>query len=306
VNSGRLLTSLHGQGQVSCLAFSPDDRTLMSAGGGPDRNEGEVRLWLFREVKHGCALEGHAGPVGCAAYSPDGKTLATGGDDKTIRLWDVDTGRQRATLNGFANPSLRMRFSPDGKILAVACRSEKVVTLWTLAGKTTLAGHTLEVTDLAFAPEGRRLVTAAGAEKCGEVKLWDLDTCREIAALPRQPQAVRSVAFAPSGRTLAVASGKDATLWDPATSAELKRLQFPSRVCQVAYAPGGASLAVGLETGTVTLHHAVTGEGLATLEGQTGALCSLAFSPDGKMLVAAVKDGRPKVWRLPASSIVSP
>jgi WD40 repeat protein len=107
------------------------------------------------------------------------------------------------------------------------------------------------------------------------------------------------VAFAPDGRTLAVACGKDVALWDPATSTELKRWQLASLVCQVAYAPGGSTLAVGLETGTVSLHHAVTGQALATLEGQTGALCSLSFSADGKMLVAAVKEGRPKVWQLP-------
>jgi WD40 repeat protein len=245
-------------------------------------------------------LEGHGGSVECAAYSPDGKTLATGGgQDKTIRLWDVASGQERAILKGFANPPLRIRFSPDGKILAVVCRSEKVVTLWTLAGKTTLAGHTFEVIDLAFAPEGRRLATCAGTDKNGEVKLWDLDTGREITALPKQAHPVRSVAFAPDGRTLAVAIDKDVTLWDSASATELKRWQLAGPVYQMAYAPGGATLAVGLETGTVTLHHPATGVGLASLEGQTGNLCCLAFSPDGKMLAAAVKEGRPKVWQVP-------
>jgi WD40 repeat protein len=299
LKTNSLVSTLHGQGPISTLVFAPGDRTLACGGISLDGKDGEVRLWLVSEAKGGCVLDGHAGPVGCAAYSPDGKTLATGGHDKTIRLWDVESGQERASLKGFANAPHRLRFTPDGKVLAVVCRSEKVVTLWTLAGKTALAGHTLEVSDLAFAPEGRRLATAAGGDKAGEVKLWDLDAGREIAALPKHAQAVRSVAFAPDGRTLAVACGKDVSLWDPATSTELKKWQLPSPVCQVAYAPGGATLAVGLETGTVTLHHSATGRALATLEGQSGALCSLSFSPDGKMLVAAVKEGRPKVWQLP-------
>ncbi len=151
-----------------------------------DRRESEVRLWPVFQAGTASLLEGHAGSVACATWSPDGQTLATGGQDKTIRVWDVATGSERATLRGFANPPFQIRFSPDGKTMAVACRSEKVVTLWTLAGKTTLASHTLPITDLAFAPEGRRLATAAGSDSAGEVKLWDLDTGREIAALPKQ------------------------------------------------------------------------------------------------------------------------
>ncbi len=106
------------------------------------------------------------------------------------------------------------------------------------------------------------------------------------------------MAFAPDGRTLAVACGKDVTLWDPARSTELKRWSSASPVGKVAYAPDGATLAVGLETGTVTLHHAATGRAATTLAGQSGDLSFLAFSPDGKLLAAAVREGRPRVWQL--------
>ncbi len=299
VNSNSLVTTLHGHGPISALVMAPDNRTLVSAGSGATGNEGDVCLWQIPAAAGGGVLEGHAGPVGCADYSPDGKTLATGGDDKTIRLWDVGTGQERGCLKGFGAAPARVRFSPDGKIIAVACRSEKVVTLWTLAGKTVLADHALEITDLAFAPEGRRLATAGGADNAGEVKLWDLDTGRPTATLPKQPRPVRSVAFAPNGRTLAVACGTDVALWDPATSTEIKRWPLAGPVCRVAYAPDGATLAVGLETGAVTLHDAATGRALATLAGQTGEVYSLSFSPDSKMLVAAVKEGRPKIWQVP-------
>src|SRR5262249_35806225 len=154
-----------------------------------------------------------AGPITGAVYSPDGKTLAAA-CDQTIRLWDMERREERGTLSGFMHPLLRLRFAPDGKTLAVACRCEKEVRLCNLGGQAILTGHTLEITDLAFAPEGRRLVTAAGGDNVGEVKLWDLDTRRELASLPKQAQPVRSVAFAIDGRTLAVAGGKVVALWD--------------------------------------------------------------------------------------------
>jgi WD40 repeat protein len=73
------------------------------------------------------------------AFSRDGKRIATGGEDNTVRLWDAGTGKLLETLRGHASP----------------------------------------VSGVAFSPDGRWLVSGAGArinlEKPGEVRLWRLD-----------------------------------------------------------------------------------------------------------------------------------
>jgi WD40 repeat protein len=72
-------------GWVTALAFSPDGKTLASAG-----YSGTVRLWdVATRRQIGNPIQTGPYPVYSVAFSPDGKTLASGSFDETVRLWDV-------------------------------------------------------------------------------------------------------------------------------------------------------------------------------------------------------------------------
>jgi WD40 repeat protein len=91
VPSGRLLRRLHVTGDgvtpafLSCLAFSPDGRTLAVG------SYGDARLRLLEistdQVRR--TLVGHQAPILGLAFAPDGRTLASASEDGTVLVWDL-------------------------------------------------------------------------------------------------------------------------------------------------------------------------------------------------------------------------
>ena len=82
------LTTLTGHGNgVQSVAFSPDGRTLASAGA-----DGLIKLWEMRSSKELATLNG--GNVWSVAFSPDGRILASGGGGDRLRLWVAATDNE--------------------------------------------------------------------------------------------------------------------------------------------------------------------------------------------------------------------
>jgi len=133
--TGRAVRTLSADAYA--LAFSPDGRTLATAGAGR-----AISLW---EVSSGQALhrlEGHTDAVRSLSFSRDGQLLASAGDDSRIRVWRVAEHRQ---VQALPLPwAVAVAFFPDGRRLLAGARiwggnMPRGPQIWDLATHAPLA-----------------------------------------------------------------------------------------------------------------------------------------------------------------------
>jgi WD40 repeat protein len=247
--------------------------------------------------------------VGVAALSPDGRLIVVNYPaDGRVRVADAATGRQIAEL-AHASPVSALAFSGDGYKLVTA--DEKgTIKIWEdprkltskSAASMTLKGHEAKITHVGFSPTGKQLVSTS-ADKTARV--WDLDHAgAAIRVLERSGQDCFVARFSPDGQLIAAADGSSVRLWDAATGQVVRLLSAgdKGRVYSVAFSPtDNRLLAVGYggqaDVSHVMLWDIDAGTELARLpgatdlpdfelNGNTGTVGALAFSPDGKHLVA--------------------
>lgn len=210
---------------------------------------------------HGVGVQG-------MAFSPDGRMLVTTADDGSVIEWDVATGTPIEHLIGHAGRVLGIAFSRDGRTL-YTCSLDGAIFVWDLGAqqrfgspfadgtKAAMARDLDQDPPLAVSGDGRLFADRLAS---GAVGIFSVATRRQVSGFPAPRHTADGLAWSPTAQLVAVTgAGGAVQLWD---------------------ARGKPRLARSLR-------------GLRSINHQDEAAEAVAFSPDGRTVVAGdVNDTR--------------
>jgi len=161
--------------------------------------------------------------------------------------------------------------------------------------RNVLSGHTDEVLDIDWSPDGDRIVTASRDDTA---KVWDATSGELIATFSGHNDYVTSASWKPDG-TLIATAGVDAIarIWDPATGEQLFVFsEHSGGIKTVAWSPDGKSIATASDDGTARIWDAESGGGAILIAEHDGPVWSVAWSPDGSKVATAGQDSTVRLW----------
>ncbi|KAJ7946686.1 Wd40 repeat protein-u4/u6 small nuclear ribonucleoprotein prp4 [Quillaja saponaria] len=189
-------------------------------------------------------------------------------------------------------------FSPDGERLAT-CSLSGAAKLWSMPQVkkvSTLKGHMVHATDVAYSPV-HNLIATASVDKTA--KLWN-DEGSLLKTFEGHLDRLARIAFHPSGKYLGTASfDKTWRLWDIDTGEELLLQEGHSRkIYGIAFNHDG-SLAASCGMDALTrVWDLRTGRSILALEGHVKPVLGVSFSPNGYHLATGGEDNTCRIWDL--------
>lgn len=185
--------------------------------------------------------------------------------------------------------SLNMQYTPAG--------DAALTSLTTLpAPPRVLKGHTGEVWDIAFSPDGKYLATNGSTDKT--TRLWDFATGETIRIFSGHTAEVSGVAFSPDGKYLLTGSyDRTARLWDVASGQTVQIFTGQiNKIENVAFSPDGRNI-ITAGNDEARVWDVATGKTIHILSVDGKFLFfRVAYSPDGKYILTAIADGTARLW----------
>jgi len=182
---------------IKCLAFTPDSRRILAAGGQYGQG-GDISVWDVRTGELIRSIEGPANGVAAMSISRDGNSAVLAGLDRSIRVVSLVEGKPATPTQAGSAAGNWAALSPDSSRLAVS-EGIRLSVIDLASGKKLLTVE--RASSGAFSPDGRYLVVAGTT--CG-VEFWDIASATKIRNFDEiASQRLTAPVFSPDGRSIA-------------------------------------------------------------------------------------------------------
>ncbi len=197
--------------------------------------------------------------IHASAFSPDGKTVLTGSYDSVLKLWDRATGTLIRPLSGHSGNINDAAFSPNGKMIASNALGQPVLILWDAA-----SGKMLD------------------------------------SSLPDEKFGLGPVCFTPDGKRLVTVS-RDGGLIEVNTAARNISATWNADLTVIEsldISSDSRFALTGHWDGSLALWRLGSGGLLRRYPGNSAKVTSVGFFRDGKRAFSSSTDGTMKIWNL--------
>lgn len=189
-------------------------------------------------------------------------------------------------------------FSPDNKTLASGSLDRKII-LWDVTKNQpnkVLLGHSSYIYSVVYTPDGKSLISGSGDKT---IRLWDSKTGKETRKFEGHEASIMVLAISPNGKVLASGDAFGIIkFWDVESGKELHSLYGERMITSLIFSPDGKFVADARTDNYIRFWDIQTGNQLKIFSERNSFIHTLAISPNGKMLAAAL-------WVFSFSSVAS-
>ncbi len=279
--------ALDGFGGVLSMSLSPN-RDRLATG----HWDNSVRVWDIKTRQVIYKYNRFFQKVNTITFSPDGQWIAAAGGDQVVEVFSASDGKPWRSLKGAKRLITSLAFSKDGNLLYSGdLHGDVKVWDWKNGSLIETLNENLNgISDIEIHPNGQKM---ALSDVNGNVEVKNLIDGSNILTLDGSRSKTLDLKFHPSEDLIAIARSKEVHLIELSTGNVLQKLKTRSMVQGLTFSPNGTRIVtasgepdINLGYPTASVWDVVSGRELLTFKEDHGAFNSIAFLPDGNLLIS--------------------